>query len=350
MKALPALALLAALAGVAGAARAADVGLIVPVFDGPDTLARNVSTTLNLQVWRTLRRAPYPNPRKLDFGSGIIRYHTDTLDTADPQAVARYAAATEVQLVMYGSVRALGDGVLVQAFVAAPPDVPGAGKSELWTLRDGGHSVSLDLPRRVFDFDPVVLDRALIEFYKSPNALRMCAAPRLPCDSMPVGSDWLARRQQGAWANIVANDSGRAGWLYLPYLDRMPNSISDLAAGLLSYYRGDFEQAARFFGKVAQRPAVQSTTRNDAAALALIARVRGGEDVGNAWERLADADPGSLYAFQAVIMTRLAKALASPDRRAALAGIAAAVERNRALFAADDRWLAGIDAITGTAR
>lgn len=334
--------LLAMAAALIAAPAAAITGIVVPVFDGPDQLARNVATTLNLQVWRTLRRAPYPNPTRLDFGGGIVRYSLEPMPETSPAAVTRYIRGSEVQLAMWGAVRPLGDGVLVQAFVAAPADV--AEGRDRWTLRRGALAVSLGLPRQTFDFDPVLLSQALIERYRSPAGLRMCAAKRLPCDAIPVGSDWRALSHDGLWANIVANDSGRTGWLYLADLDRLPNDVTDFAAAMLAYYRGDFGQAARFFGKVAGHAEAGSPIAGDAAVLALISRGRQGEDVVVALDAVSRTDPGSLYAWQAATMARLSVVLAQ-GRRGALAAIGRSIAANRSLFAEDDPWLRDMVAI-----
>lgn len=347
MKGFLALAMLLALAVPA---KAADYGIIVPVFDGPTNLARNVSTTLNLQVWRTLRRAPFPNPRGLDFGSGVVRYTREPFVPSSAREVAAYAKWAEVQMVMWGAVKELGDDVLVQAFLAAPKKASTG--SEEWILRAEGAEVALGLPRRTFDFNTVVLSRQLVNLYNSPDALRMCAAKKLPCNEFAVGSDWTALRQDAEWANIVANDSGRKGWLYLPSLERLPNNISDFAAALLSYYRRDFGQAARLFSAIAKRQGQQSATRKDAAVLALVSRARAGGDVAGELARIEAEDPDSIYLFQVGTMIGLDRALAASPatRRAAMSRIWSSVAANRDLFARDDPWVAGVDGLTARFR
>lgn len=325
-------------------------GIIVPAFDGPQPLGQNVATNLYLQVWRTLRRAPYPNPARLDFGDGIARYSRDVFRPDGGEEVRRYAVDyAEVQLVLWGEVGSLGDGVLVQAFLAAPIEAAHPERRELWTIRNGQRSVSLDLPRRTFDFAPIVLDRELIEVFQSPDALRMCRRQAQPCDDLPVGSDWTAVRQSGPWAEVVTHPSNETGFVYLPTLDRLPNDISDFAAALLSYERGDFAQAGRLFSRVANREGSQNSTREDAAALAAIAKIRAGGDAGAELARLEAQYPESLYVFQASTMARLARALRAGGtaRAAALRTIATAVRANEALFAPDDPWLRGIKSVLG---
>lgn len=333
---LPAL-LLVLLGALPAPAAAQLTGILVPVFEGPQPLAGNVATTLNLQIWRTLRRAPWPNPRRLDFGSGIVMYATDVYAPRDAADTAMVLDANGIQLLLWGQVAEVGGDALVQAFLAAPPAQ--AGTRALWTVTRGGRSAALGLPRPLFDFAPVILARDVVERYRAPDALRMCATKALPCTAMPVGSDWKALKHEGAWAQIKATDSGRTGWLHLPSLDRIPNDISDFAAALLSYYRGDFGQAARLFQRVADRPDNQATTRDDAAALAAIARLRDGNAAGGRLPALAAANPDSLYLFQAAVMAELAGP--TPD----LAGLRRQVDANRDLFDPGDAWLAAVAAM-----
>lgn len=331
------LALQVVLLALPGPAAAQLSGILVPVFDGPQPLARNVATTLNLQVWRTLRKAPWPNPRGLDFGRGIVMYDTDVYAPRDAADTARVLDANGIQLLLWGQVAEVGRDALVQAFLAAPPTQAGA--RALWTVKRGRRSVTLGLPRPLFDFTPVILARDVVERYRSPDALRMCVTKALPCDAMPVGGDWQALRQEGDWASIYATDSGSTGWLHLPSLDRIPNDISDFAAALVSYYRGDFGQAARLFQRVADRPENQTATRADAATLAAIARLRDGNRSGATLATLAAASPDSLYLFQAAVMAELT--LPAPD----LPRLRRELAANRDLFEADDKWLADLDAV-----
>jgi hypothetical protein len=248
-------------------------------------------------------------------------------------------------MALWGSVRAIGDGVLVQAFVAAPPSASDG--RENWTIRLGGASVSLGLPRRLFDFAPIVMNRALIEQFASPAALQMCAPRRLPCADFAVGTDWKALSRDGMWANIIAYDTGRTGWLNLADLNRLPNDISDFAAGLVSYFRADFAQAERYFRKVVARPGAATPIRDDAAVLALVARQRLGGGMANALDAASRADPSSLYTYQAAAMARLSAAVArpAPERGAAFAAIRRSLDDNRDLFPPEDPWLQGMDAI-----
>ena len=52
--------------------RSKNVVLYLPAFEGPGQLGLNVATIFNLQVFNTLRKSPWPNPKQLDFGKGTV--------------------------------------------------------------------------------------------------------------------------------------------------------------------------------------------------------------------------------------------------------------------------------------
>lgn len=327
-------------------AYAYDTGLIVPVFAGPRNLARNVSTTLYLQVWRTLRRKPWPNPRNLDFGRGITRYDWGkAFSPSTSEDIYAYTRESSVQMTLWGSAKPLGDGVVVQAFLGAPAGAFGNGRPEIWSVQTPLGQVSLDLPRRVFDFEPIILSQKLISYYSAQESLSMCDRPTLPCKQTPVGDDWVAIEHNGDWATINSTESGRTGYLMLPNLSQMPNDASDFASAMVAYYRGDYAQAADYFNRVASRPSSQTSTRADAAVLALIAAARNTRPNLAAFNDLSEQNPDSLYIFQATIMARLAIAsnAQSDMRRNQISTIISVVDKNRHLFDKDDIWLKNID-------
>ena len=86
-----------------------------------------VATVLNLQVFRTLRKAPSPNPLKLSFGDGTVLWGAVPLASAS-HAAAERAATTEprgnVRLVLWGKASAYADGVSVEAHLTLPPGDP----------------------------------------------------------------------------------------------------------------------------------------------------------------------------------------------------------------------------------
>jgi hypothetical protein len=341
--------LLALALGLAAPAAAAQdpIGILVPYFSGEGGIGRNVSTTLYFQIWRTLRQAPWPNPKKLNFGKGIAYYQTEPLEPATADAALERGAETSARMVLWGDAKTLGDGVVVQAYLATPPPSDLDPTSETWVLRRGSRSVSLGLPRRIFDFSPFVLSQALVRRYETPEAMTMCPTNKAwPCAGSPLGDDWRALEHDNVWAH-VATPLGAAGWLYLPDIDKEPNPVSEFAAALLSYDRGDFQQARDYFMKAAGGEDAGAAIRQDALALAAIAGLRMGVPTLAELRRLADQDPYSLYLFQATCMARLAATFAMPAEgaRAEREALRRLVAANAALFPTGSSWQRDFEAI-----
>lgn len=333
--------------GLAAPAAARDpIGILVPYFDGEGGIGRNVSTTLYFQVWRTLRRAPTPNPKRLDFGLGIAYYQTDPLEPPTAEAALALGDQTGADLVLWGGASTLGDGVVVQAYLASPPPSAPDATSEAWVLPRGSRRVALGLPRRIFDFKPFVLSQALVRRYQTPEAMRMCRTKALPCAALPLGDNWRALDHDNVWAH-VRNDQGVVGWLYLPDIDQEPNAVSEFAAALMAYDRGDFQQARTYFTRAAQRDAAGAAIRQDAMALAAIAGLRLGVPALPELQRLADDDPYSLYLFQAKCMAQLSASLSLPPEqgRAERETLRQRVAENRNLFPAGSTWPSDFDAV-----
>jgi hypothetical protein len=86
MKPLKPLGVLLLLAASCVAVADDEVGAFVPAFKAPpeSVLGLNTAAVVHLAIWRTLRRAPYPNPHKLSFGSAIVRWSEEPMGDVTP--------------------------------------------------------------------------------------------------------------------------------------------------------------------------------------------------------------------------------------------------------------------------
>ena len=84
-----------------------------------------------------------------------------------------------------------------------------------------------------------------------------------------------ALEHSGPWTSLVTPD-GRRGWVSLPELGSNPNEIVSFSGGMVAYYRGDYEQAARLFGEVAAMAGANANVKEDAACLRAAAESLGG--------------------------------------------------------------------------
>ena len=229
---------LSSAASGAGGANDDVVTLYMPAFYGPGAIGQNVATILNLQIWRTLRKAPTPNPKKLGFGRGLVVWDTQTL--RDPSFMAAEDTARyglEVgdgrrvypQLVLWGKARQFGDGVVVESFLAIPEAyAPSSWVQDQWeiVLPYGKSTVTIDadLPRRRYEFSAIALDDDLVRTYTTPRTLRIYDSRMEKREIGVVGDKFEAREHHGDW--VLLTSDARTGWVHLPGFLEMKSWIS----------------------------------------------------------------------------------------------------------------------------
>lgn len=336
-------------------ARAAEnfaVKTFVPTFNGSDSLGANVSTILALRLWATLRPRPRPNPNNLYFGVGQIEWSRRTIE--EPQAAMQAGTETGSQIVLWGDAREYGPGVIVLSNLVIPPSEGSARARQTWTVTVKDASMELGLPGAGYQFSPLIIGSDVVAKYSRPNQVRVCEAKLADCTGELLGNPFRADRIEGNFA-FVRRPSGATGWVSLPNLSASQSEVIGFTAALISYFRGDFEQAENFFSNVRDgKPAPgqdireyrsEGVVRNDAALLAGVSKFRRGQGI----EGLRSAhaqNPYSRYAVQALVMADIALA-ASPrsgDAKASHVKEASElVESYRDLFPPDDPWLSAAD-------
>lgn len=317
------------------------VALYVPAFDGPQPLARNVATVLNLQTWRTLRKAPTPNPHKRNFGKGLIWWGDQPLQQASQEEAEQAARNLGAQMTLWGYAQPYGDGVVVQAYLALPHYEDSRKlQLEFWRLTLSGTEIVADLPRREFEFTPIVLRNQLVQRYSLPSAIQLCSDKHEPCSGGPLGNGFTAFEHQGSWSHIRTND-GHKGWINLPGLSESPNEVVDLTGALISIYRGDWEQADRFLTRVIATPDIRTSIRADALLLLAMVTERFNKSGQEFIERALDINPYSRTAVQYKVMADISAVNRStgPLSTHRLLETAKFLRERRHLFLEGDPWL-----------
>jgi hypothetical protein len=328
------------------------VRTFVPTFSGTENLGANVSTILALRLWATLRPVPRPNPRNLYFGVGQIEWSTRTIE--DSPAAMRAASETESQIVLWGDARQYGPGVIVASNIVVPRAQGAARAREMWNVPVRGTTLELGLPNIRYQFSPLIISNEVVAKYSRPNQIRICETKVVDCAGRPLGSRFTADRIEGDFAH-ARQPNGSVGWVLLPNLSPSQSEVVGFTAALISYVRGDFEQAEAYFAVVRDgRPLPRQDTRdyrsdslvgNDATLLAAISRFRRGAGIDGL--RAAHAqNPYSRYGVQALVMADLATADAAATgdgKESHLAEARELVESYRHLFPPDDPWLSGAD-------
>lgn len=325
------------------------VAAFIPRFSGPDPIGQNISTLLHLQIWRTLRKAPYPNPRGLDFGQGMVYYSTASL--VETTAIYADNRLKQIwgQMVLWGDVIPYVDGVIVQALLSMPEYADARREhGEIWQVRFGNNLVELGLPRRVIEFAPIILRPEVAARVSTPDALRLCPVKTKKCGGPSIGPAFKAIGHEGPWSHVVTG-YGLSGWVYLPELGDSPNEVAVFTAGMISYFRKDFEQSSRLFEDVLHLQAPRSPVRMDAlllqaASLSRYGRTKYAEAV---LKTASEFNPYSRYVLQARIMNAIA-GLGNQGRevaRTVLAPYATELMSNRRLFEDKNSWLEAVEGL-----
>jgi hypothetical protein len=340
-------ALIAAWLPAAAAARNTEpvtVRVLVPTFGGPTGLGANAATILALRIWTTFRPRPDPNPQNLNFGRGQFMWSRRVIDDS-PEEANRAAVETQSDMALWGSAAEYGSGVVVTANLVIPTTTEPQRTRQLWTVAHRSAKLALGLPNSSYQFAPLVMRSEVVASYSRPNRIRVCAEKVAECDGPPLGSLFRELRVSGDFVRVrLANNT--VGWVALPNLAETQGEVIDFVAALVSYLRGDLEQAERYLDRVRQSQA-DAVVRLDAALLAGICRYRRG--LGTDLLRAVHTEnPYSRYAVQALAMADIDAALRErrgAERTARVKEANDLVASYRHLFAPGDPWLRAADSL-----
>lgn len=341
--------LVAALALVLPAAAEDTVTLYAPaVRSERPGLGFAVSAVVGLQVWQTLRKAPTPNPRNLSFGDGLVIWDPIPAGSAtheDAEAAAR-KADIGAQLVLWGEAYEFGDGVVVQLNLSLPlyHDFREA-TPEVWRFgwHEGGPGIEADLPTRRYSFEPIVLDRAIVERYSRPDAIALYSSAEGGKEVGRLGGRFVALRS-GPDAVYVRSAEGREGWVRLPELAANRSEVVDFVSAMIRVYRADWEGARTLLARVVESSTAPTALRTDAALLAARAGLMLGLPPATVLAELERAASLSPHARRGVVYGAMARLVAESTARdcprdARLAAIDAWLRRHEGVFLSNDPWL-----------
>jgi hypothetical protein len=242
------------------------ISLFIPAFEGPGALGRNVATVLNLQIWQTFRRAPWPhNPEKLDFGRGLIIWDKVPLKSQSHEEAESMAKdlSIQAQMVFWGKAYPYGNGVVVQTNLTIPEyEDYREKKLEVWTVSLQGRNFKVDIPRRRFEMSSIVLRPETIERYSLPSALKIYRE-RVGGESIgEVGDAYIGIQFEPGIAKVRSDHT--VGWVRLPELGKKPAEIVDFIGGVIRTFRGDWEGSISSMRSVVNNPSTRTPLKIDA--------------------------------------------------------------------------------------
>ena len=325
-----------------------EITLYVPAFQGPDGLGHNVATILNLQIWQTFRRAPWPdNPEKLDFGKGLIIWDNTPLLSANHRSAEERAMAIDVlaQMVLWGKAYPYGDGVVVQTYLSIPQYRDYREQTlERWTVELNNETVTVDIPRRRHEMAPILLSRKVIERYTLPSALQLHSEREGGEPIGYVGDTYVALQLEPNVALVRSN--GIKGWVRLPVLAKTRTEVVDFVGGVIRIFRGDWLGAIQLMRRVLENDQTRSTLKFDTYLYLAMAMEQRSMSARAIIEKARSLNPFSRAGVQYAVMSDLAqlsrmnqiegeqgKIVESVDR------IDETLEKNAHLFSSNDQWV-----------
>ena len=290
------------------------VTLFVPVFSGPRSLGKNVTTILSLQIWQTLMKAPWPNPKELSFGQGLVVWGTSPFEELSHKYATEYCKNMyeKPQIVLWGKVREYGRGAIVQAFLTIPNDLKNMREHhEIWgitfRLPKGNQKFRVNLPQRRYEFEPVILNKSIIEQYSDPSAIVLFSSKDKTNILGQLGDSFRAIQPDGLWVKVRSNKLGKTGWIALPQLANNRNEIVNFVGGLIRIMRADWGGAIRLLRRVNENSRAPTSIQIDALLLRALAKEKQGQF---GWQEVSEAyrlNPLAHRTIQYMLMCQFAQ-------------------------------------------
>lgn len=249
----------ALLTTTAVAASTDSVIILTPEFESVEEMTgsgeafgRNAAALLNLQLWRQLK-IPRDHEGNLTQSRGALLWIDSSKEATSHVSAENAARWNLAQMTFWGSAFPYGDGAIIQAYLSLPRyhDFR-RDHNEMWSLTVAGTPISVDMPRRRYDFAPIQVDTATIERYSNPFALEVCAGPGPPPGMPPCNRNSLQggfqARQHESDCSLVATLGGRElGWICGGLPSRNTSEVVDFVSGIARVMRADWTGAVESF-------------------------------------------------------------------------------------------------------
>jgi hypothetical protein len=202
------------------------------------------------------------------------------------------------------------------------------------------------LPRRRYEFAPIVLERSAVESLASPAGLPLLAAKGSTQVVGRLGDRYEARQQEGSWTRVRSGAS--EGWVHLPELSTQQTEVVDFTGGLVRLLRTDWLGARDLLRRVVDNPKAPSALRVDALLLLGLAARHAGEDPLAPILQARELNPHDVAVTKYLCMvyvSRLAEAGSATTQSEARQLLRDILKSRSYQFAATDPWFGKVRAI-----
>lgn len=335
------------------------ITLFVPAFEGPGSIGRNVATVLNLRIWSSFRRKPWPNnPKSLDFGKGQIIWDHNPLKLQSHQEAETIATSINVlaQAVLWGNTHPYGNGYVVQTYMSIPKyNDYRLNQNELWKTKIDGDEIVSDIPRRRFEVSSILLKSDIVKKYSLPSSLILYKTRNGNEAIGFVGNSYrgIQLEPKAGLAKIITNDV--KGWVKLPELAKNPTEVSDFVGGLIKIYRSDWQGAISSMKRVLLNKNTKTPLKIDALLYIGLAYEKQGVRGIEYFNQAMGLNPYAKRSVRYLIMSDLSQLEQLIRSKSDLheinkmrSTIKRTLKKYQKLFSKKDRWLRSVNkAING---
>ena len=335
-----------------------EIRLFIPAFEGQGSLGKNVATVLNLQIWQSLRAAPYPNPKNLYFGKGKIIWDTAPLASQSHLEAEKAAMAFDIlaQFVLWGKAFEYGSGIVVQSYLSIPKYndfreahheyweviIPTSHKNIVISTKNSG----IGIPQRRYEFAPIILNAKIVSQYTLPNAFKLYSSKK---DGRVVGNlsnEYIGIQIEGDHALVISVPDKKKGWIYLPKLSKNKSEIVDFVGGLIRIFRNDLKGAVKLLQQVVENRNAPASLKIDSYLYIVMAKEKLGLDASSYVKKAYNLNP---Y-YQPTIISAIMSCLSHISRNSTNTGeieqrkkvihdVEELIRSHRYLFIKDDPWI-----------
>ncbi len=331
---------------------ASEIRTLVTQFGGDENLGTSVATILHLQLWRTLRKEPHPNPKHIEFGAGTLLWSDRPIDPV--MSAKSIAVSTEVQQVLWGHVHSFGNDAVVTCYLDIP-SYEGQGSAEknrgIWEIKIGAvqhTSLAIDLPQRAYAFEPIKLPMEFVAKYSVPDALVIRQGPGRGRVLGPAGTKFALVESDERFAKVRSPVG--TGWIELPGLSEQKPEVVDFVGGIIRIFRGDWDGAISLFSEVIGNPQAPTALKIDAGLYTIRARSELGQDADADIAHVKSLGPPSQSSVQYVAMHIISRCYqGAPSAKEPLCPadkireLKELLSKTRPLFADDDDWFSAVE-------
>jgi hypothetical protein len=327
------------------------IAILIPAFTDHD-LGMNVGTVLNLKVWRTLRVPPHPSDP-----DAVVSWNTSTLPDSSYESAEETAKQVHYQLVLWGSIVPVADGVVAQPLLSILMDDIVSKYAPTWTFslpdRNGLMlRLVVTIPRLRYELPPITLSGDLLKRYSESSVLKLYkgkndeppSPDNLGTPMGEVGDDYKALRDEGDFVLTQPKDEtgankGEAGWLYLPDLSG-DNEVVDFVGGLIRLLRRDYRRSINLLQRIS-RSGSSDTLKIDSLLLQALAKTKLGDDASPLIDSALKINPYLQTTIKYKIINLLSQieSASGAARKTAVSNLAQQIAESNYLFSPRDDWL-----------